>query len=600
MRTSGWTLTDWLDTYTRQEATPAELLTPLVDALDASDPAWTYRINRAELNQQLAFLNDKSPADLPLYGIPFAVKDNIDVAGLPTSAACPAYRYDARNSATAVARLTQAGAIVIGKTNLDQFATGLVGTRSPYGAVPNSVNPDYISGGSSSGSAVVVARGLVPFSLGTDTAGSGRVPAGFNNIVGLKPTKGRFSTRGVVPACRSLDCVSIFALGVDDAATVARHLEAFDSADAYSRKPQLSVQTHLFGSAPNIAIPESIDWCGDDAQREAWLIAVQQLKEAGANITTLDFTPMQNLAQLLYGGAWVAERGAAVGDFIAQKPAEVNDVVGGIISQSANFTAIDVFNAEYRRAELAQEIQSLMREVDALMVPTTVRFPTQADVAADPVGVNTQLGIFTNFVNLADCTALSVPAPKRSDALPFGITFIAPAWSDNALIALGAYWQQQQPWTKGASEQTLPLTPAKPAGIDDQLIRVAVVGAHLTGMPLNHQLTSRSARFVCETNTADRYRLYALSNTQPPKPGLVRDDTGGAITVELWDMPLTLFGSFVAEIPAPLGIGNVTLADGSTVKGFICEPAGLKGALDITEYGGWRNFLNNKNKVANQ
>lgn len=599
MHTTGWTLTDWRTAYSTHKENPKELLTSLVAALDKNDPAWTHIVSQAELSDQLAYLEGKSSAELPLYGIPFAVKDNIDVAGLPTSAACPSYAYEARHSAATVARLTEAGAIVIGKTNLDQFATGLVGTRSPYGAVPNSVNPDYISGGSSSGSAVVVARGIVPFSLGTDTAGSGRVPAGFNNIVGLKPTKGRFSTRGVVPACRSIDCVSVFALGMSDAAVIAQQLEAFDPQDAYSRAPVVNVQTHSFGRTPTLAIPATIDWCGDDTQRDAWLTALEQLKASGANIVTMDFAPMQALAQLLYGGAWVAERGAAVGDFIAKQSSDINPVVGGIIAQSSNFSAIDVFNAEYRRAELAQQIQGLMKEVDALVVPTTVRFPTQAEVAADPVGVNSQLGLFTNFVNLADCAALSVPANKRRDGLPFGITFIAPAWSDNALAELGATWQQHQPWSKGALAQPLAVEPVLPAGIDDQMVRIAVVGAHLRGMPLNHQLTSRDARFICETHTADEYRLYALSNTQPPKPGLARDGSGRAITVELWDMPVHLFGSFVAEIPAPLGIGSVSLADGSNVKGFICEPAGLAGATDITGYGGWRHYLNSKKSVAN-
>ncbi|WP_041523707.1 allophanate hydrolase [Gilvimarinus agarilyticus] len=599
MQTTGWTLTDWRTAYSEDNVSPKELLTSLVAGLDASDPAWTHIVSPAELTRQLDTLEGKSVVDLPLYGVPFAVKDNIDVAGLPTSAACPSYAYEARISATTVARLTEAGAIVIGKTNLDQFATGLVGTRSPYGAVPNSVNPDYVSGGSSSGSAVVVARGIVPFSLGTDTAGSGRVPAGFNNIVGLKPTKGRFSTRGVVPACRSIDCVSVFALGVSDATAIAQQLEAFDPKDAYSRRPSVSVQTHVFGNAPTLAIPSHIDWCGDDAQREAWLTALEDLSASGAKIITMDFAPMQALAQLLYGGAWVAERGAAVGDFIAKQSPDINPVVGGIISQANKFSAIDVFNAEYRRAELAQEIQGLMNEVDALVVPTTVRFPTQAEVADDPVGVNSQLGLFTNFVNLADCAALSVPANKRRDNLPFGITFIAPAWSDNALAELGATWQQHQPWSKGALSQALTVQPAQPTGIDEQMIRIAVVGAHLRGMPLNHQLISRDARFICETQTAGEYRLYALNNTQPPKPGLARESSGSKIVVELWDMPLHLFGSFVAEIPAPLGIGSVSLADGSSVKGFICEPQGIANATDITEYGGWRNYLNSTKTAAN-
>lgn len=587
----GWTLAEWRQSYRNGSIEPRDALQGLRAALQDSDPAWIHIVSSAELDAQLDQLAALPHApDLPLYGIPFVVKDNIDVAGLPTSAACPAFAHTPSADATSVARLRAAGAVVLAKTNLDQFATGLVGTRSPFGAVPNSFNPAYISGGSSSGSAVAVARGLVPFSLGTDTAGSGRVPAGFNNIVGLKPTRGRFSAHGVLPACRTLDCVSVFALTVEDAEEVAAVLEGFDAYDSYSRHPGQSAV--LLGEQPRLGIPAQPQWFGDTQAEAAWASALNQLQALGAELVELDFSPMQELAQLLYGGPWVAERYAAIAPFIAQHGEQIHPVVRSIISQAEHFSAVDCFDAEYRRADLAREIQTLMQSVDALVVPTAPRLPTLAEVEQEPVLVNSQLGTWTNFVNLADCAALALPAGIRADGLPFGITLLGAAWQDAALAEFGKRWQRHTPWTLGATDRLAPAaTGAQVHTAPNGYIRLAVVGAHLRGMPLNSQLTERHARFVEATFTAADYRLYALPNTTPPKPGLVRSSSGEPIAVELWDVPVQLFGSFVGLIPAPLGIGTLTLQDGREVKGFICEGAAIEGATDITHLGGWRAYI---------
>ncbi|AQT58770.1 allophanate hydrolase [Cellvibrio sp. PSBB023] len=592
--TTGWTIPEWRDAYRRGDLQARDALLNLRAQLKAEDAAWIYIVSSAEIEAQLTALASLGDATtLPLYGIPFAVKDNIDVAGMPTTAACPAFTYIAESDATSVARLKQAGAIVLGKTNLDQFATGLVGTRSPYGAVPNSFNADYVSGGSSSGSATTVARGLVPFSLGTDTAGSGRVPAGFNNIVGLKPTKGHFSTTGVVPACRSLDCVSVFALTVEDAETVASVMEGFDPTDGYSRTAPAAAT--YFSNKPRFGIPASPNWFGDVQAEAAWLETLENISAFGAELVTIDFTPMFTLAQLLYGGPWVAERHAAIAEFMQEHAADMNDVVRGIVENAVNFSATDAYQAEYRRADLARGIQLLMKDVDALLVPTSPRHPTIAEVNADPIVVNSQLGTYTNFVNLADCSALALPATMRADGLPFGITLIAPAWQDAALAAFGKKWHSSVNLLLGATGKPTPALALKntpPQGY----VRLAVVGAHLTGMPLNVQLQERNAIFVESTYTANNYRLFALPNTTPPKPGLIRSTEGAEIIVELWDVPLHHFGSFVALIPAPLGIGTLSLHDGREVKGFICEGAAVNGATDITHLGGWRAYIKSLQK----
>ncbi|HEY5758231.1 MAG TPA: allophanate hydrolase [Steroidobacter sp.] len=590
----GWTLADWRAAY----RSGGLKLTDVYDTAPSSeaDNAWIARIDEAKLRTQLKQLEDRLTAvggdlsRLPLYGIPFAAKDNIDAAGWPTTAACPAFGYTAHKDATTIRRLREAGAILIGKTNLDQFATGLVGTRSPYGAVSNAFRREYISGGSSSGSASVVARGIVPFSLGTDTAGSGRVPASFNNIVGLKPTRGWLSTSGVVPACRTLDCVSIFALTVEDADEIASIAGGYDASDAYSR---------TFPESPTkptplrLAVPDQLEFFGDDQAQAAFTQAVESWRTLGAEIVPIDFSPFAQLAALLYEGPWVAERYAVVAPLLERDPQALQPVLRSILATAAKFNAVDTFRYEYRRAALARSINNALEGFTALLTPTTPTIYTIAQLMDDPVQLNSRLGTYTNFTNLADLSALALPASFREDGLPSGITLIAQAWQDRALAELGKRWQQHASLPLGATGRSQSVIPkeTKPA-TPVTTVRLAVVGAHLTGMPLNHQLTSRQSVFVERCRTAASYQLYALANTTPPKPGLVKAMTTGApIEVELWDVPLDRFGSFVAEIPAPLGIGSLELEDGRVVKGFICEPIGLQGARDITSFGGWRAYL---------
>ncbi|WP_416052095.1 allophanate hydrolase [Cupriavidus basilensis] len=599
------TLPDWQQLYKTQGASPADALAPFLD-LDAADPAWIARLDAARLQSQLAALaarveeaGGKRDA-FPLYGVPFVVKDNIDVAGWPTTAACPAFAYVAKRDAGAVARLRAAGAIVVAKANLDQFATGLVGVRSPYGAVPNTFDAAYVSGGSSSGSASSVARGWVPFSLGTDTAGSGRIPAAFNNIVGLKPTRGWLSSAGVVPACRTLDCVCVFALTVDDAALVAEIAGGFDHDDPYSRTYPQSAPAALAPS-PVLGIPDALAFFGDTQAQAGFEQALADLQAMGAKLVPIDFSPFAELAALLYQGPWVAERFLAVSQLHASQPEAIDPVVRVIVEEAGRYSALDAFSAEYRRAALTRAIHLALATVDALVVPSAPSIYTLAAVQDDPIRLNARLGTYTNFTNLADLSALALPAGAREDGLPAGITLIAPAWSDRALARFGRQWQAAQALPLGATGRDCPVGAQRATPVTPGSVRLAVVGAHLSGMPLNHQLLTRHAAFVEACRTAPCYRLYALADTIPPKPGLVHIGTGqGApIDVELWDVPLASFGAFVAEIPAPLGIGKLLLEDGRQVTGFICEPRGLEGARDITAFGGWRAYLASANANAN-
>ncbi|WP_437614680.1 allophanate hydrolase [Erwinia sp. V71] len=589
---TGKTLTAWRQHIEQDSEAVFSLLKTHIASLPKDDNAWLALATDEQLREQTDALLPRyrtHPGELPLFGIPFAIKDNVDAAGWPTTAACPAFRYIAQRDATAVAKLKAAGAILIGKTNLDQFATGLVGTRSPYGAVVNTFYAEYVSGGSSSGSASVVARGLVPFAFGTDTAGSGRVPAGFNNIVGLKPTKGWLSARGVLPACRLNDTLSVFALTTEDAFAVASLAGGYDSEDAYSRVNPATAPAAL-AEKPVFAIPDQLTFFADSQAEQAWLAALEQVQASGATLRTIDFSPFSQLAEQLYQGPWVAERTAAVGEML-QHPEQMDPTVYQIISAGLAYSAVDAFKAEYLRAELTQQILAALSEVDALLVPTSPTIHTLEEMKQEPIRFNSQFGTYTNFTNLADLSALALPAPFRADGLPAGITLIAPAWHDRALAEFGLRWQQQLALPLGATGQPFPGdTATLPSSASH--VRVAVVGAHLRGMPLNFQLTRRDAVFVEATETASCYRLYALANTQPAKPGLARQATGASILVELWDIPLARFGEFVAEIPAPLGIGSLELSDGRWVKGFICEPAALHDARDITDYKGWRNWLN--------
>lgn len=600
IKTLGWTISEWQTAYSKNEI-QLDTLKDLVASIDPQDNAWISIATVEQIEQQIQVLNDLSKEaeglakQLPLYGVPFAVKDNIDVAGFVTTAACKALTTVAAQDAETVRLLKQAGAIVIGKTNLDQFATGLVGTRSPYGAVANTFNSKYVSGGSSSGSASVVARGFVPFALGTDTAGSGRVPAAFNNIVGLKPTKGRFSNRGLLPACKSLDCISIFALIVADADLVANVLEAYDPSDSYSRKHPKNVPAH-FSSKLKFAIPEKLNFFGDEQAEKAFQQTVQLLESLNAEITKIDFSDFEQLAAQLYQGSWVAERTAAVEDLLKANPDAFDPTVLEIIKNGEKYSAVDVYNAEYLKQYLARKIQQRLADFDALIVPTAPTIYTIEQLQQNPIEYNAHLGTYTNFTNLADLSALALPAGFRADHLPFGITLIAPAWHDAALVHFGKAWQNYLALKLGALDKTLPLCSATP--ISQHHIRVAVVGAHLTGMPLNFQLTTRDAVHIETTTTSKNYALYALNGTVPPKPGLARQQDGQSIIVELWDVPTARFGEFVAEIPTPLGMGNVELEDGRWVKGFICEPYGIDDAENISHFGGWRAYIQHRNSQA--
>jgi allophanate hydrolase len=554
-------------------------------------PVWIALVSEAALLARAAALDaldTHSRAALPLFGLPFAVKDNIDVAGLRTTAACPAFAYSPPQSASVVLRLEQAGALCIGKTNLDQFATGLVGTRSPYGAVPNPFDPSRISGGSSSGSAVAVALGQVAFALGTDTAGSGRVPAGFTNTIGIKPSPGLLSTHGVVPACRSLDCVSIFASELEIGWRALHAAAAYDADDAYSRTV---VPRAPFRDPPRLGVFEPLAFAGDAAAAAAFERAILQMRALGAQLVAIPFAPFAEAAALLYDGPRLAERDAAFGAFVAAHPEACDPVVRDIVRGAAAFSATDAFRGEYRLREIGREVAAVWESIDALLVPTAPNFPTLADVAAEPREVNSRLGTYTNFANLLDLAAIAIPAGFRDDGLPTGVTLLAPAGSDHALAQLARTFLNAHRQTLGTSGIAATEIDALSALPDPRpTIRVAVAGAHMRGMPLNHELSSREASFVAATKTAARYRLYALSGSLP-KPGLVRAAQGSAIGVEVWDVPSERFGSFVAGIPPPLAIGNVELDDGAWVKGFVCEPIALEDAREITHHGDWRSFL---------
>ncbi|MDB5829280.1 MAG: allophanate hydrolase, partial [Variovorax sp.] len=500
-----------------------------------------------------------------------------------------------------VQRLLDAGAACAGKTNLDQFACGLNGTRSPYGAVPNSFDARYVSGGSSSGSACVVATGQVDFSLGTDTAGSGRVPAGLNNIVGIKPSRGLISARGVVPAAQSVDCVSIFARTVGMALEVLHAAKGFDAADPYARRLELSRTP--YPKRFRFGVPSTLAFFGDDASEAAFADAIGRLESMGGVQVTIDYGPLAEIAALLYDSALVAERYAAVREFFDAHEADVIDPVRGILAAGRGYSAADLVDAQIRLRTLAQQVAPMWNDIDLLLVPTAPTHYTIEAMQTDPVVLNRNLGAYTNFVNLLDYAAISVPSSLRPDGMPFGITLIGLCGSDLQLAELGQRYHHASGLTQGATGEPLPppvdvfahasMASASSAPSASPMARVAVVGAHLSGMPLNSQLTERGATLTAKTQSAPSYRLYALPGTVPPKPGMVRvaPGEGVALELEVWEMPMSQYGSFVALIPAPLGIGTLTLADGSSVQGFVCEALALAGAEDISHHGGWRRYI---------
>ncbi|CAM4268837.1 allophanate hydrolase [Novosphingobium lubricantis] len=541
---------------------------------------WISRASHEQLLDAARAIDARIAAGeaLPLAGVPFAVKDNIDVAGFETTAACPAFGYWPDASSTVVERLLAAGALCVGKTNLDQFATGLNGTRSPYGAPRNAYNLAYVSGGSSSGSSSAVAAGLVAFALGTDTAGSGRVPAAFQHLIGLKPSKGRWSNRGLVPACRTLDCISVFTDDIADARLIDAVVAGFDTADPYS-KPLANRPL----ARKTIGVPRRDQrvFFGDAESEYLYDRALETLRELG-EVIEIDYAPLQEAAQLLYSGPWVAERTAALASLLASNPDAIDPTVREVVSPGLEIGAVDLFNGIYRLAELKRHADQLWNSIDLMAFPTTGTTYRVAELQAAPIALNSALGFYTNFVNLLDMAALAIPAGMRGNATGFGITLIGPADTDAALLDIADAY---------LAVADLPSLPPLDLEGKMQTVKLAVVGAHLKDMPLHWQLTSRNATFVGAFETAPTYRLYAMADSVPPKPALVHSTDGAAIAVEVYELGVAEFGSFVVEVPAPLAIGTVTLADGTSVKGFVSEPRALTGAEDITSLGGWRAYI---------
>jgi len=573
------------------------LIEKLQQAKCDNNNIWIDTISELQLKKMIKQLSTKPIESLPLYGIPFAIKDNIDLALLATTAGCEAYSYQPKQSAQVVQLLMEAGAIPLGKTNLDQFATGLVGVRSPWGAVKNSVNPEYISGGSSSGSAVAVAKGQVSFALGTDTAGSGRVPAALNNIVGLKATKGLLSCTGVVPACKSLDCVTLFANSVEELNQLLEISAQWDEKDCYSRANSAVNGDEWYQpenrlSSLKIGVPKKgqLAFFGDSSAQKLFAKNVQCLKKAGAEVITIDFQPFLDAAKLLYEGPWVAERYAAIEDFFVKDPKQCLPVIETIIGGATNHSAVSTFKAMYRLQAFKVACDVILDELDCIVTPTVGTTYTIEQVEADPIQLNSNLGYYTNFMNLLDYAAIALPAGFLDSGLPFGITLFGKAFSDRLLLSAGAQLQQINDFPLGATD--LPLMAQSP---HEDEIDIAVCGAHLAGFPLNHQLTERGGFLVKSCTTSEDYRLYALAGGPPFRPGLIRveanNDRGVAIDVEVWRLPIDSLGSFLLGIPKPLGLGKIQLADKSWVTGFICEGYEIPEARDISKYGGWQVYM---------
>jgi allophanate hydrolase len=556
-----------------------------IAAYDAIQPeAWISRVAATDVIGAARHVDERVAAgeSMPLAGVPFAAKDNIDVVGIETTAACPAFGYRAASSAHVIELLRAAGAVFVGKTNLDQFATGLSGTRSPYG-IPGCVfNREYISGGSSSGSAVAVAAGLVPLALGSDTAGSGRVPAAFNNLIGFKPTRGRWSSRGLVPACRTLDCITSFTRDVADAALVNEVLTDFDRLDPYSRCAPASTPGLGVSFRFGVPLPQQLREMPPE-ESALFGAALDRLHTAGGTAVSVDVSPLLEAARLLYSGPWVAERAAALESLLESNPGSIHPVVRAIVQPGRSISAVAAFRGFYALQGFARAAEQLWESIDVLVMPTTPVIYRRSELLAEPVSLNANLGSYTNFVNLLDMSAIALPAGFRSNRTGFGVSLIAPAWDDALLLQLAARYE---------SANALPAPPELDISARKPGVLLAVVGAHLSGMPLHWQLASRDARLVSRTRTAPVYRLYAMAQQDPPKPALAhRGSQGSAIEIEVYELTTSAFGSFVAEVPAPLAIGSLTLEDGSIVRGFVAEPRALDGALDITAHGGWRAYL---------
>jgi allophanate hydrolase len=582
--------------YASRRTSPVAVVKEVFERIASCDPAvWITLLPIEQVLEQAQTLMACDPASLPLYGIPFAIKDNIDLADVRTTVACERFAYVPRQSAQVVTKLIRAGAMPIGKTNLDQFATGLVGTRSPYGICRNSFNAEYISGGSSSGSAIAVAQGLVSFALGTDTAGSGRVPAAFNNLIGWKPTCGRLSPSGLVPACRTIDTISVLSLTAEDAARVARIVDGFDVNEPYSRRAQPSPRASLATASQfrfGVPRPEQLQFFGNDEYPRLFDAAVARLERLGGRRVLIDFAPFLAATQLLYDGPWVAERYLATESILQECPEVMLPVTRQIIEGSRKASAADAYRAQYQLQALRRATEQQWDTIDVLVTPTTGTIYRVAEVEADPIRLNSRLGYYTHFMNLLDLSAVAVPAGFTAAGLPFGVTLAGPAWSDMTLLSLASRLHRATSAKLGATSVDLTAEPQFDWSDAAEGIALAVCGAHMEGLPLNHQLTERGAVLLARTRTAASYRLYALPGGPPYRPGLIAVDSHGeSIEVEVWSVPAHAFGSFVAGIPAPLGIGKITLADRRQVSGFVCEAHALSAAQDITSFGGWRAFI---------
>ena len=585
--------------YAEGTTTPRQLILGLRDkaaALNGEFNAFIHLLSAAELEPYLAALDGKTPKDLPLYGVPFAIKDNIDLAGVPTTAACPAFAYTPETSATIVEQLIALGAVPLGKTNLDQFATGLNGTRSPYGECRNSVHPDYPSGGSSAGSALAVALGLCSFALGTDTAGSGRVPAALNNLVGLKASKGLISTAGVVPACRTLDCVTFFTATAAEASQLLALTARLDPRDEYSRRNPLWNDGSAFGQIKTFrfGIPQHLEFLGCAESPALFAATIEHLKALGGEPVEIDFEPFLEAARLLYEGPWVAERYSVAGELIEQQPDAVLPVIKAVLEKAPGTTAVQLFQAQYRLQQLKAVCDRTLAEVDCVLTPAYPRPVTLAELHAEPVKRNSDLGYYTNFMNMLDYAAVAVPAAVMHNSLPWGVTLFGRVFTDQYLLSLADALQRQTDLTLVGGNAITGPVPRNPARNDRA--KVVVCGAHLDGLPLNWQLRQRGGRLLEATQSSPDYRLYALAGGPLLRPGMVRVTEGGAaIAVEVWDIPSSELGSFLTGIPAPLGLGKVQLADGCWETGFICDAYGLDGAEDITRFGGWKAWLASRN-----
>jgi allophanate hydrolase len=584
--------------YQSREASPQELISLLLERIAAyPDPAvWIHRLSRDEVLAQVRAVEKRKEAGetLPLFGVPFAIKDSIDLAGHPTTAGCPAFSYVPEHSAAVVERFLNAGAIAIGKANLDQFGTGLAGDRSPYGACRNVFNPEFISGGSSSGSAVAVAAGLVSFAVATDTAGSGRVPAAANNIVGLKPTPGLLSTAGLVPSCASLDCISLMALTVDDSALLLSIAQGHDAA-ALLGDARLSTF-----AAPAEA---ALDFCGDQESAEIFRKSLGRLEASGARRIAIDYAPFRETGLLLYGGPWVAERLGALEAFMSAHSDEMHPVTRAIIVGGSQYRAVDVFRAQQRLKSLREICLRVFEQAEVLVVPTMPTLPKRSEVAQDSVLWSRRLGTYTNFTNLLGLSALAVPVGFTASGLPIGFTLIGPAGSERRLCEIGMAWQRQLDLTLGATGNRLPApatrTVPKSSPLPEGYVRVSVAGAHLQGQPFHPGLCKLGARFVRACRTAAKYQFFAFLDLDPPRPGLLQVDLrGGAIAVEIYDLPMEGFGRLVASVAPPLAIGTVELEDGESVKGFLCESSAARKARDITDFGGWIAFRSQNSRSS--